>query len=217
MYQAEVLTDFSLGLSNMFRFLVLLALKIGFYDILYSEKPFFKIGIPSICHIFGAFQCFSVFLIFQFMMETKDLHIHHKKRYIAPNHYFPRMCNYHPRKEDIWDDVSDSDAHQDWIDQPFQRKPNLLDIRIYKLVNECYKKFGYDKPGDFLPEDSFLIFFADMMHHDGCFDDGWDLDQFEEHMSLYINNDEHGCRREGLDKQTAIKLIRRTIRSMYEK
>ena len=155
-------------------------------------------------------------MIFQFMMETHKLHIHDKKRFISPDHFFPRMFNKYPKKEDIWDDVSEC-SDQTWDDNPFQRKPNLLEIKIYKVVNDCYKHFGKDKPGDLLPEDSFLIFFADMMHHDNCFDDGWDLDQFEKHMSLYINTDVHNCMLDGLDKRTAIKLVRRTIKSMYDK
>jgi len=108
------------------------------------------------------------------MMETHNKHIYDKKRYKGPNHYFPRFYNRHPIEPDSWDDL-DTQSPKPWDDNAFQRKPNWLDIKIYQLVNDCYKHFGKDKPGDILPEDSFLIYFADMMHHDNAFDDGWDL------------------------------------------
>ena len=105
-------------------------------------------------------------MIFQFLMETHKKHIYAKKRYKAPFHYFPRFFNRWPVEPDSWSEIS-SESAKPWNNIAFQAKPNWLDLKIYRMVDECYKKYGKDKPGDLLPEDSFLIYFADMLHHDG--------------------------------------------------
>lgn len=55
MYQAEVLTDFSMGLTNFFRFIVLLLVKTTFNDYFNSFHPILKVPLPTIIQAVGAF------------------------------------------------------------------------------------------------------------------------------------------------------------------